>query len=267
MIESTDNAKVKYIIRLRDKARERRKENCFIAEGRRMVRETPMPLLKEVLISESYMADPEKKKEAETYFKNNIITVSDKVMEKMSGTDTPQGIMAVVKIPTYDLNDIINKQNKNGDSIIICLENIQDPGNLGTIFRTAEAAGVSGIVMTKDSADLFSPKVVRSTMGSLYRMPFFIADDLPAALADMKAEGVSLYAAHLKGKTDHFHEEYKGKIALLIGNEGNGLSEESTALCDKLLRIPMAGKTESLNAAMAAGILMYTAYSRREERL
>ena len=137
------------------------------------------------------------------------------------------------------------------------LERLQDPGNLGTIMRTAEAAGVSCVIMDKDTVDIYNPKVVRSTMGAIFRVPFIYADNLNAVADLLKKDGYSLYAAHLKG-THNFNEiAYEKKTAFLIGNESAGLSEKTASLADEYVKIPMKGKVESLNASVAASLLMY----------
>ena len=180
--------------------------------------------------------------------------VTDKVMKAMTNTVTPQGILAVVEKPEYELSDLLT-----GTPLLLVLETIQDPGNLGTIMRTAEGAGVTGIIMSKDTVDLFSPKVVRSTMGSLYRMPFYIAEDLQATICELKRQGITFFAAHLQGKKCYDEYDYKKPTAFLIGNEGNGLTDETAALADEKILIPMHGQLESLNAAVAASILSYEA--------
>ena len=186
-----------------------------------------------------------------TWMNHEVVT--EEQMKKLTDTVTPQGILCVVRQPSYTMEDIINHP---GHRLLMILEDIQDPGNLGTIFRTAEGAGASGIIMTKGCADLFNPKVVRSTMGSIYRVPFFVTDDIEQTISLVKNAQIEVFAAHLKG--EHFYDEIAYKdAAFLIGNEGNGLKNSTAALADTYIKIPMAGKLESLNASMAAGILMY----------
>ena len=144
------------------------------------------------------------------------------------------------------------------------LETLQDPGNLGTIIRASEGAGITGIVMNRETADIYNPKVIRSTMGSVFRVPFFYTDDLEQTVLDLKARGIRVFAAHLAGKNNYEQEDYTGNTAFLIGNEGNGLTEKLSNMADTWVKIPMAGKVESLNAAIAASILMFeTARQRR----
>lgn len=263
MIESTSNAGVKLVIGLNQKSKNRKKENAFVVEGPRMTFETPISLLKRVYYSESYSLSSEEKETLQRFQSNGILVeeVSEKVMKAMSDTITPQGILAVVEKPSYKLKDLLGE-----NPMVLVMETIQDPGNLGTMFRTAEGAGCSGIVMTKDTVDVFSPKSVRSTMGSLYRMPFFVTDDLADTVSWLKNEGVRFYAAALDGTKPYDGFDYSESCGFLIGNEGNGLSKEAMDLADDKLVIPMGGQLESLNAAMAAGILMYEGARQRRKK-
>ena len=140
---------------------------------------------------------------------------------------------------------------------LLLLENIQDPGNLGTMFRAGEGAGVTGIVMNARCVDIFSPKTIRSTMGSILRVPFYITNDLASVIQKCRQAQVTVYAAHLGGESYYDSFDYRKGTAFLIGNEGNGLTEEIAGCADEYVKIPMEGQVESLNAAMAAGLLMY----------
>lgn len=146
---------------------------------------------------------------------------------------------------------------------LLILEGIQDPGNLGTMIRTAEGAGVTGIIMSKTTVDIFNPKVVRSTMGSLFRVPFYLTDDLAKTIGTLKKQGITMYAAHLKGKLSYDQPNYCSACGFMIGNEGNGLTPETAALADQYIRIPMEGRVESLNASIAAALLMYETHRQR----
>lgn len=252
MISSTSNQQIKNIQNLMKKAKERKKQNVFIVEGPKMCFEAPHKLLKAVYVSESFYKENRYAKELNSVEAVTEV-VSDQVFKIISDTQTPQGIMAIVQMPEYKLEDVINKEQPH----ILILESIQDPGNLGTMIRTGEGAGISGIIMNKTTVDIFNPKTVRATMGSLYRVPFFIAEDLTEAIAKLKENGIRLYAAHLKGKMSYDKPDYTKPCGFLIGNEGNGLSDEIADLADNYIKIPMAGKVESLNAAISATLLMY----------
>ncbi len=252
MITSASNEQVKNIIQLKDKAKVRKNTGTFVVEGIKMFEEIPGNDLVQTFVSESFASehcDALKGKEYQV--------VSDSVFKKMSDTVTPQGILAVVKQKKSLVSDIINNRNKN-KSCIVVLDRLQDPGNLGTIVRTGEGAGITGVIMSSDCADIYSPKVIRSTMGSIFRVPFAIVDDLPAAVEQLKKSGITTYAAHLKGEI-YNSGTIDNDCAFLIGNEARGLSDEVSSKADRLIKIPMAGKVESLNAAIATAILMYEA--------
>lgn len=252
IITSTSNEQIKNIIQLKEKSKVRKQKKQYVVEGVKMFSEVPKENLKGVYVSESFLKE-NKGKLQEADFQ----VVSDSVFKKISDTVTPQGVLAVVAQSTKTLDELLNNRKKN-KSCIVVLDRLQDPGNLGTIIRTAEGAGVSGIVMSSDCADIYNPKVIRSTMGSVFRVPFVVVEDLPDAVEQMKACGITTYAAHLQGE-DYNKGVFGKDIALLIGNEARGLSEEISDKADQFIRIPMEGKVESLNAAVAAAILMYEA--------
>ena len=191
--------------------------------------------------------------------KFSVEVLSDSVFQHVSDTKTPQGILCVVNQKQYDLETVLNIENPH----FMVLDNLQDPGNLGTIVRTAEAAGVDAVFVSKESVDIYNPKTIRSTMGSIYRMPVIYIEDLLELLDIFKQKGIKSYAAHLEGKNSYDKEDYQSGTAILIGNEGNGLRKEISNSADIWVRIPMEGKVESLNAAIAASVLMFEVYRQR----
>lgn len=255
MITSSNNSQVKEIYQLQKKGKLRNKEGVFIVEGPKMFEELPKDRLVSTFVSETF-----EKERPELLRGVRYEVVADNVFAQMSDTQTPQGILAVAKQFRYTLEDIL--ENPKTPQLLI-LENIQDPGNLGTMLRTAEGAGTTGVIMTRGTVDIYNPKVIRSTMGSLYRMPFLYVEDLAETIAKVKAAGVSLYAAHLKGVQSYDGPDYKAPTGFLIGNEANGLTTETADLADCYIRIPMEGQLESLNAAVSAAILMYEAHRQR----
>jgi TrmH family RNA methyltransferase len=152
---------------------------------------------------------------------------------------------------------------KSGAPLILCVENLQDPGNLGTIIRMGEAAGASGVLISGNSVDVYNPKVIRSTMGSVFRVPHLIVDDFIGTLDELKNNGIKIYAAHLDGKMSYTDADYTGGTAFIIGNEGNGLTDEAASKADCLVKIPMHGAVESLNAAIACTVLAFEASRQR----
>ena len=254
IITSTSNQQVKQLIQLQKKAKERTQQDVFIVEGIKMYQEVPKDRLVHSYVSESFY---QKKKELFKDIKQ-LTVLSDRVFESVSDTKTPQGVLCLVRQYHYQKEDLLGKK-----PLIMVLENLQDPGNLGTIVRTAEGAGVTGILLSDGCVDLYNPKVIRSTMGAIYRMPFYYTDDLKKDLLWLKEEGILLYAAHLKGTGMHDAPDYIGPTGFMIGNESKGLSDETADLADIYVRIPMCGQVESLNAAVASAILMYEANRQR----
>lgn len=284
MITSTSSSQVKHIVNLQKKSKLRKEEKQFVVEGIKMVSEAPKDRLVKVYISETFKADNEeflKKMNYEAVGKDVLEIVSDNVFVRMSDTQTPQGIMAVVKMSDVCIEDMFEKDNYTDSKddgadkvedntvdakkqpLLLILENLQDPGNLGTIVRMAEGAGVTGIIMSSNTVDIYNPKTIRSTMGSLYRVPVIYVDDICKAVDECKEKGVKVYAAHLKGTDNYNQKDYAQPTAFMIGNEGKGLSDRLTQKADELVRIPMQGKVESLNAAIACTILTYEAVRQR----
>ena len=255
MITSTSNIRIKNITQLKKSARARKEQKSFLVEGPRMFFEVPREQLLEVYLTESF---EEKYRERLEGYHYELI--SDQVCRHISDTKTPQGVMAVVRQSSLSLQELLALKK---DPLFIVLENLQDPGNLGTILRTAEGAGVTGVIMNKETVDPYNPKVIRSTMGTVFRVPFVIVEDLPAALRKLKEAGIASYAAHLSGGS-FYEQDYRGGSAFLIGNEGNGLSDEISSLAEHKIRIPMKGKVESLNAAIATTVLVYEAQRQRD---
>lgn len=255
MITSTSNQQVKNIIQLTKKAKERKIQKVFLAEGLRIFEEMPTERLIKAYVSEAFLEDAAHLEKLKGIAYE---TVSEAVFKHMSDTQTPQGILCVARQPEYSLADLMR-----GDSThLLVLEGLQDPGNLGTVLRTAEGAGATGVILHR-CVDLFAPKTVRSTMGSICRVPFYLAEDLGGTLLALKQQKVALYAAHLKGQKNYDAFDYRGATAFMVGGEANGLTDRAAGYADAYLKIPMEGKLESLNAAMAAGILMYEAKRQR----
>lgn len=258
MITSTSNVQIKEIIALLKKSKERKEKKAFVIEGRKMFEEICQEKSRVVkaFFSDSYVKEQYRDRALpEVPYE----IVADSVFDAMAETVTPQGVLAIVRMPEYSLEDMISAAGT-----LVLLENLRDPGNLGTIIRTAEAAGVSGVILSKESVDIYNPKVIRSTMGAVYRVPFLYVEDFMELLQKLQEKEVRLLAAHLKGQKTFDKADYSGKVGILIGNEANGLSEEASERADEKVLIPMAGSVESLNAAVAAALLMYEAFRKQK---
>lgn len=256
MITATSNKRIKWLVSLSEKAKERKKEQVFLVEGTKMFEEADEEFVREVYVSESYI---EKNGISEKLRRIGYEAVSGEVFKKISDTKAPQGILCVMNQYKYTLEDLLKKENP----VLVLLEDIQDPGNLGTILRTGEGAGIDGVIMTKDTVDIYNPKTIRATMGSIYRMPFLYVDSLEEVVKVLQKKGIVVYAAHLDGQEYYDSFDFAKGSAFLIGNEGNGLKKETADLADAYLKIPMEGRVESLNAAIATSLLMYETYRQR----
>lgn len=262
MISSTANPRVKNIVALQKKGKERKRQGLFVIEGRKMfeevLRDAPAAIA-EVYVTEAYLEVPGQRQALQSV---SYEVVSDGVMKAMAETMEPQGVLATVQIPRYDKKTLLQRET----AVWIALEDLRDPGNLGTVLRTAEAAGVTGVVLSDSSVDIYNPKVVRSTMGAIFRVPHFYVEDFFGELEEFKRAGATIYAAHLSGVQYYDEPEYSGRSVILIGNEANGLSEAAAAKADCLVKIPMEGKAESLNAAVATALFVYEAYRKRRKQ-
>lgn len=263
MLTSVNNPRVKQLVLYRTRAKERKKEGVFVAEGFKMLGEAPTDLIREIYLTQEALERLMKQEELRYKLdRTGYETVSEEVFAKISDTQTPQGVLTVLSQPRYCLEDLLLEENP----LLLILEDIQDPGNLGTMMRTAEGAGVSGIIMTSGTADLFNPKTIRATMGSVYRVPYYITADLLPLLKKLRLAGISTYAAHLQGESIYDSCSFRQPTAFLIGNEGAGLCDETAKAADYYLKIPMEGQVESLNAAVSAAILMYEAHRQRKRK-
>ena len=242
LIQSTQNETVKRMRSLAAK-KGRQETGLHLIEGERLVREA---ISSGADIAELFI---EEGREAEDMASSapRVYTVSRRVMESMTDTGTPQWICAAVR--TQDTTP----PESYPQGLIVALDRVQDPGNLGTILRTVDAMGAAGLLLGGGCADPFGPKVLRSTMGSVYHIPLW-QGELTAELAKLREAGFSLICGHLAGT--EVLPEVGDKCVLIIGNEGSGVSDEVADMCKKY-RLPMYGRAESLNASVAAGILMY----------
>nr|WP_307992026.1 RNA methyltransferase [uncultured Niameybacter sp.] len=255
-ISSESNPIIKNIQLLQSKKNERKKQGLFLVEGIRSVNEIPDHYEIDTLV----MSDAFDEAELKVMGAKQNIVVPSELFKKMSDTQTPQGILALVKMKEYTLNKIQVKPNGS----YLLLENLQDPGNLGTIIRSAYGFGVEAIFLTKGCVDLYSPKTVRSTMGALLHVPIVVGENLEDYIDWARKHNLTLYTTALDHTACKVSEAdfTKGHV-LIIGNEGNGVSEEALKVADQKVYIPMPGGLESLNASIATSICMYEVMRQR----
>lgn len=241
-ITSLKNPKVTAWKALKDR-KGRRESGLFLVEGRKMVEEA----LASAFPVDALLVDDARTAEFPLPADLPVFAMPAHVLSAVCDTKTPQGIAAIVHQADVPLNGMR----------FVALDGVQDPGNVGTIIRTADAAGFDGILLSAQCADVFSPKVLRATMGSVFRMALRVTDDLPGLLTALREAGASVVSSQLDGEPFYARAPLGERFVLVIGNEGNGISAAVQAMATHRLKLPMRGGAESLNAAVAAGIMMY----------
>lgn len=259
VISSKDNEIIKNIRKLKEK-KYRDEQNVYIIEGIKLIKEAiaENAKIKRIVMCENYT--DENNLDKDTLYeiaKYNLIYVTEKVFDVITDVKTPQGIIAVIEKSSRGNSRIDYNQD-----IIVALDGVQDPGNLGTILRTVDSANLNQIILSKNSADPYNPKVVRSTMGGIFRVNIVEVENLPETLKEIQKNNFKVMVTALDTDKSVYDVDYNKKV-IVIGNEANGVSEEVQSMADEKVIIPMLGKTESLNASVAAGIMIYE-YVRRK---
>ncbi len=251
-ITSKENEWVKHIKKLKDK-KYRDSSNEYVIEGIKLVEEAiqEKATIKQIILCEDCEKNAVIPKELMYEIaKQECIYVSENIFKYLSEVQTPQGILGVIE-----------KNGKNPEidytqEVIVALDDVQDPGNLGTILRTVDSVGLTQILVSKGTADSYNPKVVRSTMGAIFRVKIIECEDLKQTLKEIKKHKFEIIISSLQTENTIYDVDYHKKV-IVIGNEANGVKEEIQTLADKKIKIPMLGKTESLNASVATGIILY----------
>jgi len=261
-INSRDNKLVKMIKSLQQK-KYREIEGKYFIEGIKIISEAVKEkiYLEDLIICPEILNSIRGGEEFHESLKNSNLSINyvpEKIFDEICSTKTPQGILAVIAKKEDDFNYV----NLKPEGFYIVLDRIQDPGNLGTVIRTADAAGVDGIILSKECVDVYSPKTLRSTMGSIFRVNIYENINLEKALAKLKEIGIRVVAASLEAEKFYYDEDFGSGTALAIGSEAHGVSPIVTGLADCLVKIPMKEQIDSLNASVAAGILIYEKYRR-----
>ncbi|MDD3192346.1 MAG: RNA methyltransferase [Oscillospiraceae bacterium] len=253
-ISSRDNDKIKQLIRLQNSRKARQDAAAFVAEGVRLAKEA---LRCNLVVRQAFATEDGAARYADIWdalcqTSSSAYLISDKLETKISEVQSPQGIYCVCDMP--DPDGCFLAAGKK----ILALDQLQDPGNLGTIIRTADAFGADGLILGEGCADRYSPKVLRSAMGSVFRLPAWTVPDLAAALEKMKRAGFACFGAALDGTALRLGEvSFPERAVTVIGNEGNGISQAVLATCGRTLYIPMRGEAESLNAGVAASLILW----------
>lgn len=252
VITSKDNDIVKKIRKLKDK-KYRDELGVYVIEGIKVIEEAineNVEIEKIVICEDCTAASIIPQKLMYSIAKYNCIYVSKKVFEVLTDVVAPQGILAIVRRPEK------NEKIDYNAELILALDGIQDPGNLGTILRTADSVNLNQIIVTKNTADCYNPKVVRSTMGAILRIKIIETESLVNTLKEAKKNKFKIVATSLDTQNNIYDIDYNKKV-IVIGNEANGVTKEVQSMADNKVKIPMLGKTESLNASVATGIMLY----------
>lgn len=243
----------------------RAEKNLYFIEGARFTAEA----LKEntdicyFVLSETFASDDGSADLIERISRGGFdcYLLPDSLFESISDTQNPQGVLAVLRQNKKQLKD-----NSITEGLLVVLDSVRDPGNMGTIIRTADAAGCSGVIIPDGCVDIYNPKVLRATMGSVFHVPIYHCDCTAEAIGLLKDMGFLICASHLEGAVSIYQADLSGNIALIIGSEAEGISDETIWNADLLIKIPMAGRAESLNASVAAAVMMFEAIRQREMR-
>lgn len=252
VITSKDNEIIKNIKKLKDK-KFREQEHKYIIEGIKLIEEAVKESAKinTVVVCEDCVKNEEiDSKLLYEVAKYNCIYVSERVFSLLTDVKNPQGILAVIE------KEAEKEQIDYNEDLIVVLDKVQDPGNLGTILRTVDSIGLKQIIVAEGSGDIFNPKVVRSTMGAIFRVKVKISQDIQKTIAEIKKHKFKVVSTSLATDKSIYDVKYE-KCAIIIGNEANGVSKELQDASDELVKIPMLGNTESLNASVATGIVLY----------
>ncbi|WP_366922633.1 RNA methyltransferase [Metallumcola ferriviriculae] len=259
-IQSTQNSKIKLIRSLRLR-KERYKQGLFLVEGVNLTKEAiNYGKVKHLILSEKFAEREmwQEKLQEET----SLLVVPDVLFNDLAATESPQGVMAVVQKPEVNLTNF----RYSGGNVLIAA-GLQDPGNMGTLIRTAAAAGCAGVIATKGTVDLFNDKVVRATMGAIFRIALIQGVTELETAEWVKKQGLDLIIADVSARDSCYEIDISRDFALTVGNESRGNDTRTVALADKVVKIPMAGEMESLNAAVAGSIILYEGVRQRRVTL
>ena len=252
-INSKNNIKIKDLVKLRDDSKFRNDKSLFYVEGERLINDSPKELIDSIYIQKSKINNFSSI--INKFSEDNIYIINDDAFEKIKDTINSQGIVGIVK---YNILKNIDKTFLNKINSCLILNNISDPGNLGTIIRLAEATNISLIILSKDCCNVYNTKVIRSCMSSIFRTNIFISNDILSDIGILKKNNFSIYATVLDSDSKHFNKiNYENKSAFVFGNEANGIDDNIIKISDEKLFIPMCGEIQSLNVAISATVICY----------
>ena len=253
-ISSTANPYIKHLKKLQTSSKYRNEQGKFLLEGLRPIKDaiTAGNIPEKVLVSESFKG---------SVTGAEVIRITDSVARVLSDTVSTQGIMAEIKMPKSNISELTPG---SAPTVFFC-DGVSDPGNLGTIIRTLEAVGNTRLILGKGTVDLYNPKTVRSTMSAIFNLPIYFAEDSVSALEKLKQMGYKIAGTRMENATLYWEQNMKEPTVIVLGNEANGISGEVMNLCDEFIKIPINGKAESLNVAVAASVIAYETVRQRSK--
>ncbi|MBM7625008.1 TrmH family RNA methyltransferase [Sporohalobacter salinus] len=264
IISSLKNSKIKFLRSLYRK-KYRRRNNKFILEGTRIIIDALESKvdIDQVFYSAEFLSRQEDKELlVQLREVTEVIEITDSLLNEIADTTTPQGIIAIANQPQFELEDFLAGDN----NLFLIIDQIQDPGNLGTILRTADGAGVDGVFLMKGTVDVYNLKTIRATMGSLFRVPVFELDSPNDLTEILQIQDLQIVVADIEAESYYYELDYNQPTALVIGNEGAGAQTETLKLADKKVKIPLSQGIDSLNAAIASGVIMYEVVRQRKNK-
>lgn len=274
-----ENKKRKYIKKLIKSANFRKKEGLYVLEGPKMVSEAPINIVEEIFVTRKMLSSSNFDHCRALVKKKGYTLVSDSEMNEISDLISPQGIMALLRTrQNDDINFFLSEERQYskklslGPPLLFLLDTLQDPGNLGTLLRSAESAGMTGVISSVETVDFYSPKVVRASMGSILRLPLFCGDFPEEFILNLSAyfkkdwKDFRVFAATLKGEKSYTDVDFTGASAIILGNESQGIKRQLINIADDEIYIPMSGASESLNAAVAGSVIGFEAKRQRDLR-
>lgn len=260
-ITSIKNPLIKEIKGLH-KRKDRWRSKSYIIEGIKIIEEAILNgmIIKNIIYTDKLLST----KDGSDFFEfiknfNNIIYVSDNIFNEITDTENPQGVMAIVSFSHNDPDEMFSTYSP----FLLFLDGVQDPGNMGTIIRTADAFKADGVILGSGCVDPYNPKVIRATMGSIFRVPLYFIEDICLYQSKLKSNNINIYSTSLEGSIPIYEVDYSKGFVLVIGNESRGVDLRVQKISDRLIKIPMPGDAESLNAGVAASIIMYEAMKQR----
>lgn len=244
----------------------RERHGIFVAEGIKCVKEAVNSdyRIEFIAVSESFVRSKNDFLKEMNKKGIRVYHLSDEDFKNISSTESPQGVIALIRKRDIEPLNLIKEDVLNPSPMFIALEDVRDPGNVGTIVRTADAAEVKAVILSNGCADLYNPKTVRSTMGSIFHMEISEVEDFTKTLREFKKKGIKLFTADIRAKRIYFDLDFTVPFVLVLGNESRGVSKKVLEISDELIKIPISTRTDSLNVAVAASIIIFEAVRQRK---